>query len=385
MKIKKSFLVVLVIMALVIVFPLAASAANSASSSQNSNGDQISISSNAGGNKDKDKENNGNSNGNSNRNGEKNKNNGISGEEKQIKAEKQALEKEMEALQEEYQAAITNGDTELAAQIELQMGQLTQQITALEEQMAAIKTEEKAWIQTKNALEQEKDALEALKDQLELDIVALEAQYAAAEASGDTELMATLRAQLQTMEEQKTAYKAEIKQKIEQMKLVIKEQYTLEELNQLALTAQEMNGVDGVQVIAVENVILKNGKIKFDVPPVIKSGRTLLPLRAISEGLGAEVAYDSATNTVTIIKDGKEIVFLLDEDKVLVDGVETAIDVSGEVMNNRTMVPLRFIAETLEVDVEWDPDNQIIEIDPGTDPEPEQETEPVPEAETETE
>jgi len=233
----------------------------------------------------------------------------------------------------------------------------------------------KDWIAAKDTLEQEKDAIEALKNEVESQLDVLEAQYDAAELANDTASMETLKTQIDALKAQQTTYKVQMKEKIEQMKLVIKAQYTLEELAQLQNTEEEFSK-DGLDVIPVENVLVRNGNIKFDTPPVIKYGRTLLPLRAISEGMGAEVDYIAETNSVVIVKDGVEIIFSLSDNKVLINGVETAVDVNGEILNNRTMVPLRFIAETLGIKVQYDPDNKIIEIDTDTDDETDTETQP---------
>lgn len=156
--------------------------------------------------------------------------------------------------------------------------------------------------------------------------------------------------------------KAAFKAKLAEMKAAIKAEYSEEELENIAEVTEELEA-QGMDVLPVENVISKERKFKFDVPPVIKEGRTLIPVRAISEGFGAEVVWDEATKTVTITKDGATITLNLEEKTAAVNGQAIALDVPAEIMNNRTIVPLRFIAESMGLAVEWDADESVIEIE----------------------
>ncbi|MDD2216523.1 MAG: copper amine oxidase N-terminal domain-containing protein, partial [Eubacteriales bacterium] len=70
-----------------------------------------------------------------------------------------------------------------------------------------------------------------------------------------------------------------------------------------------------------------------------------------------------------------EIVFTINSKKVYIDGVEQELDVSTEVTNGRTYVPLRFIAETFGLTVNWDDENGTIDIEDQTDIEDEPEIE----------
>jgi len=94
--------------------------------------------------------------------------------------------------------------------------------------------------------------------------------------------------------------------------------------------------------------IFVNGKaVKFDVPPILKNGRTLIPLRAVMEKFGVQVEYDKATNTVTMKKGNKEVKIVFEglEGKIYVNGKEVKLDVPALVISNRTYVPLRFLME----------------------------------------
>jgi hypothetical protein len=102
---------------------------------------------------------------------------------------------------------------------------------------------------------------------------------------------------------------------------------------------------------------VRGKNINFDVAPVIKQGRTLVPIRAIAEALGATVSFDPTTNTVTITKDGKTIQIVLGQTKVYVNGQEVTMDVPAENISNRTFVPIRFIAEVLGENVNYNNGN----------------------------
>lgn len=99
------------------------------------------------------------------------------------------------------------------------------------------------------------------------------------------------------------------------------------------------------------------------VKPVIENDRTLIPVRAVSEKLGAAVEWNEKTQTVTITKGSTVIVMQLDNCTVSVNGNEETIDVAPKTVNDRTMVPIRFISEALNFKVDWDDASQTVIID----------------------
>jgi hypothetical protein len=139
-------------------------------------------------------------------------------------------------------------------------------------------------------------------------------------------------------------------------------------------------------------VFIKGLNLETDVPPVIKGGRTLIPVRAVVNALGADVDWDPETRTVTITKemtssitdeevmnedttaeaaseDGatKMVIQLqIDSNIAIVNGEEVTLDTAAEITDSRTIVPLRFIAETFGLKVDWDGESGTVIIEDET-------------------
>lgn len=89
----------------------------------------------------------------------------------------------------------------------------------------------------------------------------------------------------------------------------------------------------------------------------IIEGRTLLPLRSLFESLGAEVKWNAKTSSVTAEKGNTKIELTINSKTVKVNGTKKTIDVPAKLINSSTMVPVRFISETLGAKVEWNKEN----------------------------
>ena len=99
-----------------------------------------------------------------------------------------------------------------------------------------------------------------------------------------------------------------------------------------------------------------------DVAPKIVNDRTMLPIRFIAEALGAEVEWNGLEQKVTIVKDDIEIIIAIDSDKAIVNGETVTLDSPAFIENERTYLPLRFISENLGAKVEWVEDAQQVII-----------------------
>lgn len=96
--------------------------------------------------------------------------------------------------------------------------------------------------------------------------------------------------------------------------------------------------------------------------PVLSSGRTMLPIRAVIEALGGTVEWDDRTFTTTVKIDSKTIKIKVGDKVAYVNGVAKSLDVPAQLINQRTMLPLRFIMENLGGSVTWDDATQVVVI-----------------------
>jgi hypothetical protein len=109
--------------------------------------------------------------------------------------------------------------------------------------------------------------------------------------------------------------------------------------------------------------------IQFDGPGArVIGGRTMVPLRGVFEAIGAYVEYDRNLRTVRARKNNEEVMLRVGERVATKNGAEMLLDVPAMIVSQRTMVPLRFVAESLGAKVEYDPDNNLVKILTGIDP-----------------
>lgn len=109
--------------------------------------------------------------------------------------------------------------------------------------------------------------------------------------------------------------------------------------------------------------IVINGEVQqFKQTPVIHKGRTLVPMRSIFETFGATVEWESATQTITATKDGLKISHVVHSSEVKVDNKVVPLEVGSKVKNGHTLVPLRFVAEALGAQIDWNVGTQSIHI-----------------------
>ncbi len=101
-----------------------------------------------------------------------------------------------------------------------------------------------------------------------------------------------------------------------------------------------------------------------NVTPFIdeQSERTLVPMRDIFEAVGAVVQWDESTQTVIAVKDSSFVTLQIGSEKAFVNSEEKQLDVKALIKDDRTFVPLRFVSEALGADVEWDNDNYTVVI-----------------------
>lgn len=109
-------------------------------------------------------------------------------------------------------------------------------------------------------------------------------------------------------------------------------------------------------------IMLNNTRLVTDMAPVNINGRIMLPVRSVSEALGAEIHWDPSTRTVTAAKEGTDIKLQIDSTTAIVNGETKILDVPASIINGKTFVPVRFIAESFGADVAWNQKDRIILI-----------------------
>lgn len=102
--------------------------------------------------------------------------------------------------------------------------------------------------------------------------------------------------------------------------------------------------------------------LAFKEPPVIENDRTLIPIRFLFEQMGADVDWDAELMAATVSKDDTAVTFGIDNAEAKVNGRKVKMDVPAQLINGKTMVPVRFLSESLGYDVDWDAENRIITI-----------------------
>lgn len=109
-------------------------------------------------------------------------------------------------------------------------------------------------------------------------------------------------------------------------------------------------------------VTLDGEEIEFDQPPVSVDGRTLVPIRAVMEKMGGTVIWLPETNTTEIRFDGNRMQLVLDSKTAFFNGDAYKLDVAPRSMNNRTLMPLRFVAEKFGFNVGWNDSTRTVVI-----------------------
>ncbi len=109
-------------------------------------------------------------------------------------------------------------------------------------------------------------------------------------------------------------------------------------------------------------VLLDGQKLDFDVPPQLIDNRTMVPMRKIFEFMGASVEWDGDTQTVTATKGDITVIMQIDNNVINVSGEDITLDVPPQLADSRTLVPARAVAESLNAKVDWDGETATVII-----------------------
>ncbi len=108
--------------------------------------------------------------------------------------------------------------------------------------------------------------------------------------------------------------------------------------------------------------------VEPETPPMIEAGRTLVPLRVVAEALSAQVAWEPARKQATVTlppgRDGmkRTVLLTLGAETAEVNGQEVPLQVPARIVRDRTYIPLRFVAESLGAEVEWDEPTRTVRV-----------------------
>jgi hypothetical protein len=109
-------------------------------------------------------------------------------------------------------------------------------------------------------------------------------------------------------------------------------------------------------------VIIDGELQKFEQPPVNKDGSILVPMRAIFERLGAVISWNDTERSVTATKGSVTVYLRIDSTQPTVNGIVKPLEVPAQLVNSNTMVPVRFISESLGAEVSWDQATQTVYV-----------------------
>ncbi|MHB8997109.1 MAG: copper amine oxidase N-terminal domain-containing protein [Armatimonadota bacterium] len=114
--------------------------------------------------------------------------------------------------------------------------------------------------------------------------------------------------------------------------------------------------------MAVTQVELNGRPVALSVDPIQVVNRTMVPMRSIFEALGASVQWTSSTQTVLAVRDATRVQLTIGELAAMVNGQYVALDVPAMIYRGSTMVPLRFVSESLGADVRWNEATQTVSM-----------------------
>lgn len=100
-------------------------------------------------------------------------------------------------------------------------------------------------------------------------------------------------------------------------------------------------------------VTIDGVKQTYNPQPQILNGRVMLPLRAVCESLGIEVTYNQETHVARMQKGDTLIIHQIGTDKISINGKQQSFDTASTVIDSRTLVPIRMLAEAIGADVQW--------------------------------
>ncbi|HET9341939.1 MAG TPA: stalk domain-containing protein [Candidatus Eremiobacteraceae bacterium] len=115
-------------------------------------------------------------------------------------------------------------------------------------------------------------------------------------------------------------------------------------------------------------IVVNGQQVGFDQPPIERSGRVFVPLRGVFERLGASVVYDNGVINAT--GNGSNISLRIGSNVAIVNGSQEMLDVAPFLVGARTLVPLRFVSQALGANVDWNNNTSTVTIAMAGGPQP---------------
>ncbi|MET3288570.1 UNVERIFIED_CONTAM: LysM repeat protein [Brevibacillus sp. OAP136] len=110
----------------------------------------------------------------------------------------------------------------------------------------------------------------------------------------------------------------------------------------------------GTTALPTISLLIDGKGVVSDVKPTIQNGRMLVPIRAIAENTGAAVSYEDTTQTVTVTQGTNKILLYIGKAIGYVNEKRVILEVTPMISKGRTLIPLRFISQSLGYQVDWD-------------------------------
>lgn len=141
-----------------------------------------------------------------------------------------------------------------------------------------------------------------------------------------------------------------------------KETYTGGGFDPMGNGRPNQNGRPGQNEQKAIRIVLDGKELSLDQAPVIQNDRTMVPFRAVLEALGASVEWDAENQRVTAEKNGTQIQLTIGSANALVNDTVCELDTPALILNDRTLIPVRFVAEQLGLTVEWQEAERTVNI-----------------------
>lgn len=278
-------------------------------------------------------------------------------------AEKSRLSASIDALKDRIDSAEAAGDSALESRLELELRSLKNQKDAVEAQMLQLSGSVLIQSVAYDRLAADKTLtdLKTRRDAVEAELLRLRVAYSALPDAATPEALA-LRQQILEQEQLKDQLKDQIQTQRQLLSSYLRKLYSDDEWQSAQSLQSSLNQMSGIRALSMDHILVSGHAVKFDAPPVISDGRTLVPVRAIAASLGASVLWNEAEQTITITQGSTVITFEIGDDSMKVNGRSVSLDVPPQIVGGRTVIPLRALAESLGLKAEWDDTLQLVDI-----------------------